>query len=127
MGGVIYPPNVALDLTDIGVDGDSLRCLTPLILCCQADQNSNGGLRGGWRFPNGSYVDSRSSGSNMSMSREASSVLLHRRNNVMFPIGVYTCEVPDYRTTLRKLSVHLYVGHVTGKELLFDALNYYTY
>ena len=51
MDGVIYSPNVALDLTDIGVDGDSLRCLTPLTSCCRnADIPNSDGTLGDWIF-----------------------------------------------------------------------------
>ena len=107
---------MALDLTDIGVDGNSLRCLTPLIPCCSGFYNPNGGALGGWRFPDESHVPSRSSGNDISRTRGASSVLLHHSNNVMFPTGVYTCEIPDNSTTTRELNVYLYAGRLTGKE-----------
>ena len=116
LDGIIYPPNVALDLTDIGEDGDSLRCLTPLIPCCRGEDNPNGGAQGGWRFPNGSFVSGRNSGSDISRTKGASSVLLHRTNNAMFPTGVYTCEIPDNSTITRELNVYLYVGRLTGKQ-----------
>ena len=114
--GFIYSPNVALDFMDIGVDGNSLRCLTPLTQCCRGSENPNGGALGHWRFPEGSIVPSRSSGADLSRTRGASSVLLHRSNNVMSPTGVYTCEIPDNSTTTRELNVYLYAGRLTGKE-----------
>ena len=116
LDGVIYPPNVALDLTDIGVDGDSLRCLTPLIPCCRDSDNPNKAL-GSWRFPNGSLVPSRASGNDISRTRGASSVVLLCTNNMMSPTGVYTCEIPDNTTTTRELNVYLYAGRLTGKEM----------
>ena len=115
---------MALDLTDIGVDGNSLRCLTPLMPCCGGDDNPNGGGLGDWRFPDGSVVPSRSSGDDLSMTREASSILLHRINNVMSPTGVYTCEIPDNSTSTRKLDFYLYTGQVTSKELLCISVYY---
>ena len=60
---------MALDLTDIGVDGDSLRCLTPLIPCCRGSDNPNGGALGDWIFPNGSVVYSKSSSDDISRTR----------------------------------------------------------
>ena len=117
MDGGIYPPNVALDLTDIGVDGDSLRCLTPLISCCRGSDNPNGGALGNWRFPNRSIVYSRNSGNDISRTRGASSILLHRIYNVLLPTGVYTCEIPHNYTTTRELNVYLYAGRHTGKEM----------
>ena len=117
LDGVIYPPNVAPDLTDIGVDGDSLRCLTPLIPCCRGSDNPNGGALGGWRFPDGSFVPSRASGNYITRTRGASSVLLHLTNNVLSPTGVYSCETPDNTTTTRELNVYLYARRLTGKEM----------
>ena len=117
MSSVIYPPNVALDLTDIGVDGDSLRCLTPLTSCCRFSDNLNVGAQGDWTFPNGSRVESRSGGYDISRTREASSILLHRMYNVMSPTGVYTCEVPDNSNSTREMNVYLYGGNLTGKYI----------
>ena len=116
MDGVIYPPNVALDLTDIGVDGDSLRCLTPLIPCCRGSDNPEGRALGGWWFPDGSVVSSKSNGDDISRTRGASSVLLHRTNNVMSPTGVYTCKIPNNSSTTSELHVYLYAGQLTGKH-----------
>jgi len=48
LNGVIYPPNATLDLIDIGVDGSSLRYLTPLMPCCRGTDNPNGGALGDW-------------------------------------------------------------------------------
>ena len=107
---------MALDLTDIGVDGSSLRCLTPLTQCCRGDDNPNGGALGNWRFPDGSVVPSRISGEDISRTRGASSILLHRINNAMSPTGVYACAIPDNSTTTRQLNVYLYAGQLTGKE-----------
>ena len=120
MDGVIYPPNVALDLTDIGADEDSLRFLTPLITCCRSKDNLNVGALGRWRFPNGSLVPSRMNGYDISRSRNASSVLLHRINNVISPTGVYTCEIPDSSSTTTEINVFLYGRHITGKHYKRD-------
>ena len=117
LDGVTYPPNVALALTDIGVDGDSLRCLTPLIPCCRLSDNPNGGAQGDWRYPGGSIVPSRSSGQDISRTRGASSVLLHRVNNAMSPTGVYSCVIPYNSTTTGELKVYLYAGLLTGNDV----------
>ena len=47
---------------------------------------------------------------------EASSVLLHRTNNVMSPTGVYTCKIPDNSYATREMNVYLYAGQLTGKK-----------
>jgi len=78
LNGVLHKPNVALDLTEIGGDVNSLRCLTPHLLCCRGFYNRNGGALGNWRFPNESVVPNRNSGYSISRTRGASSVLLHR-------------------------------------------------
>ena len=106
---------MALNLTDIGEDGDALRCLTPLISCCRSDDNPNGGALGGWRLPNGLIVPNRTGGIDISRTRGASSVLLHLTNNVMTPTGVYTCEI-TYNSTTTKIYVYLYAPKLTGKD-----------
>ena len=117
LDGVIYPPNVALDLTDIGVDTNLLRCLTPLIPCCRGSDNPNGGALADWDFPNGSVVASKSTGNDISRTRGLSSVVLHRLDHVMSPTGVYTCEIPDNSNSTREMNVYLYAGHLTGKYI----------
>ena len=107
---------MVLDLTDIGVDGDSLRCITPLIPCCRGSDNPSGVAQGSWRYPNGTYVSSRyHSGNDISRTRGSSSVFLHRTNNVITPIGVYTCEIPDNSTVLREITVYLFRPPLLGK------------
>ena len=103
---------MALDLTDIGVDGNSLRCLTPLIPCCRGSNGSR--ALGGWKFPNESLVSSRNTRASISRTRGTSSVLLHRIKNVMSPTGVYTCEIPNNSTITLKLNVYCYIGQITG-------------
>jgi len=104
--GTFYPPNVALDLTDIGVDVDSLICVTPLILCCKGVDNPYGGFQGAWKFPDGSEVGHRDYNYGIFRTRGPGAVLLHRNSNVMSPAGVYTCEIPDRRNlTIRELNV----------------------
>ena len=113
LNGVIYPPNVALDLRDIGEDGNSLRCLTFVIPCCRASDNPNG-TRGIWRFPDKSVVHSKYHTNYTYRTRGHSSVLLHRINNVTSPTGVYTCEIPDNETLNRELHVYLYANQRPG-------------
>ena len=114
MKGIIYPPNASLNLTDIGVDGDSLRCHTPLISCCRKYDNPNNKTLGDWKFPNGSTVRSKNDDFNISRTRGHSSVLLHRNSNVTFPTGVYTCQIPDNSSSRRILYVYLYADQKPG-------------
>ena len=113
LNGVIYPPNVALDLRDIGQDGNSLRCLTFVIQCCNDSDNPNGS-RGSWRFPDESVVHSKNTINYISRTRGRSSVLLHRTNDVMSPNGVYTCQIPDNITLNSELHVYLYANQRPG-------------
>ena len=109
--GVIYPPNVTLNLSDIGTGRNSLRCITPLISCCGGPFSSSSGQ---WNFPNGSSVRSKSGGYNVSRTRGASSLLLHRRRNVMSPTGVYTCEIYVNISITRELYIFLYASLIPG-------------
>ena len=109
---------MALDLTDIGVDGDSLRCLTPLTSCCRsADIPNSDGTLGDWIFPNGSLAPTGFGVYDIS-TKGASSVILHRNSNLTLPTGVYTCEIPDNSRISREVNVYLYAGQLTGKEYL---------
>ena len=87
LNGVIYPPNVALDLRDIGEDGNSLRCLTFVIPCYKASDNQDGS-RGIWRFPDESVVHSKNHTNYIYRTRGQSSVILHHTDNVMSPTEV---------------------------------------
>ncbi len=107
--GSLYSTNSAIDLASIGVDGNALRCLTPLTLCCSTSS------LGDWRYPDRTFVHGISDGGSISRSRGPSSVILHRTNNAMSPIGVYTCEIPDTNGTIKQLDVYLYVGQLPGQ------------
>jgi len=118
LGNIVYLANATLNLRDIGEDEDSLRCLTPNKICCRNADHPNNNSRGDWKFPNGSTVQSKSKGVNISRSRGASSVLLHRSDNVTSPTGVYSCEVVDMSNTTIILNVYLYVNQASGIIML---------
>ncbi len=114
LNGSLYSTNSAIDLASIGADRNALRCLTPLTLCCRGSDTGTSSL-GYWRYPDRAFVQSISDGDSISRSRGPSSVILHRTNNAMSPIGVYTCEIPDTNGTIKQLDVYLYVGQLPGQ------------
>ena len=113
LNGELYSSNVALNLTSIGEKQDSLRCVTPFTECCHRRDNSNTKNRGNWKFPNGKTLRNEHK-NNIYRSRASSSVLLHRKKNVFYPTGVYTCEIPDSNNITRVLHVHLYANITSG-------------
>ncbi len=110
----MYSTNSAIDFASIGADRNALRCLTPLTSCCRSSDTGTSSL-GSWKYPNRAFVPSRISGDSISRSRGPSSVILHRTNNAMSPIGVYTCEIPVINGTIKQLDVYLYVGQLPGQ------------
>ncbi len=112
--GSLYSTNSAIDLTSIGADRNALMCLTPLTLCCRGSDTGTSAL-GSWRYPDRTFVLSRISGDSISRTRGPSSVILHRTNSAVSPIGVYTCEIPDANGTIKQLDVYLYVGQLPGQ------------
>ena len=116
MEGTPYLNNSVVALTAIGADNNALVCLTNFTACCSNSETGGTISLGDWRLPDGSLVPGGASGSTASIirTRGASAVLLHRRNNVMVPTGVFTCEVPDASGVLRFVYIYIYVGQVPG-------------
>ena len=114
LAGSLYSTNSAINLASIGADRNALRCLTPLTLCCRSSDTGTSSL-GSWRYPDRTFVHTRSGGDSISRTRGPSSVILHRTNNAMSPTGVYTCEIPDDNGTITQLDVYLYVGQIPGQ------------
>ena len=116
MKGTPYLNNSVVALTAIGADNNALICLTNFTACCRNSDTGGTGSLGKWRMPDGSLVPGGASGStaNIIRTRGASAVLLHRRNYVMVPMGLFTCEVPDASGVLRFVYIYIYVGQVPG-------------
>ena len=89
-GGVVYPNNSIFYLSAIGEGESSLFCVTNKTECCR-----NPNRFGEWFFPNGSMVPSTGSNWDFFRGRADKLVRLSRRNNAMFPTGIYQCKVPD--------------------------------
>ena len=87
-------------LSDIGEGSNALFCLTDRTQCC--DNPSVGG----WKFPNGSFVTSRSD-SAINNINSFSSIRLNREGDVVGPTGIFTCNIPDQTSTT---ILNLYIG-----------------
>ena len=111
-----YLNNSIVALTSIGADNTALICLTNFTACCSNNATGGSGSLGDWRLPDGSLVPGWAFGSTASITRTRgrSAVLFHRRNNVMDPYGLFSCEVPDASGVLRFLYIYVYVGQVPG-------------
>ncbi len=69
---------------------------------CRGSDNPNGGAVGNWLYPDGTIVLGINANPNGDITRSfhTQQIRLNRkRTNVMFPTGVYTCEVPDESNT----------------------------
>lgn len=110
--GVLYSENSSINISAIAINDAALRCLTPSITCCV---NDDGMVLGRWKFPNGSTVPSN--GDKLYATGGPSSVVLHKINNIKIPSGIYTCEIPDIRGTLKLLNAYLHTGKLPGREI----------
>ena len=111
----VYTNNSNVHITDIGERGNgALLCFTDLTECCKVDRNRS--ALGEWIYPNGSTVGVNSTGQEFYKNRGPSRVRLHRRENVISPIGHFCCEVPD--ATLTHVRICVNVGESTQ---LYDA------
>ena len=100
LNGVQYPNNSVINIEAIGRNREALICQTNKRPCCATPPNR----AGEWYYPNGTLVPIEVKGSAIYRDREdEGQVRLNRKNNVIHPIGVYRCEVPDAQNIKRSL------------------------
>ena len=78
-------------------------CVTDNPNCCRYPDRF-----GEWYFPNGSAVRIERYGDDFYRDRGRRTVRLNRRNNAVYPTGIYHCELPDRNGINRTLYVELY-------------------
>ncbi len=114
LSGTVYLHGDTIPITDVGDGfpgadnppdpGPSLVCVTSNVntLCCRGSDHPGNGAVGNWLYPNGSIVLGNSANPNGDFTRNSHTQqirLNRKRTDVMSPIGVYTCEVPDETNT----------------------------
>ena len=97
-----YLNNSGVMISSIGEGDDALMCVTDKPDCCRFPHF------GEWYFPNGSSVRTFGHGHDFYRNRGPQTVRLNRRNNAMYPTGIYHCELPDRNGINRTLYVELY-------------------
>ncbi len=113
MNGTVYLPGDIVNITDVGGSyltecssinqndtGLSLVCNTSNVntMCCRGSDHPGDGSVGNWLYPNGTIVLGNSANPNGDFTRSSHSEqirLNRKRPDVLYPTGVYTCEVPD--------------------------------
>ena len=91
-------------LSDIGEGSNALFCLTDRTRCCTTEA---GDARGGWRFPDDSFVTYNNTNLNSYQIRGYSSIRFNRMTDAVVPTGIYRCRLPDEETSSGK---NLYIG-----------------
>ena len=109
--------NTVVVITEIGDADTTLNCITELIPCCANIMNRFGD----WYYPNGSDVHRNSDGYSFYRSRRdavvngvSGAAILNRRHNVMDPVGIYRCNIPDRNGMAQNLYVGLYATATNG-------------
>ncbi len=110
MSGTIYRPGENIPITDVGDSffnetikpddpGPSLVCVTSNVNtnCCRAADHPGSGGVGNWSYPDGTIVLGNSNNTEgFTRSYHFQQLRLNRkRHDIISPIGVFTCEVPD--------------------------------
>ena len=128
MGNKEYLSGQLVNITDIGEQpanrsdpGSTLVCVTSNVNmdCCRSsDRSGNGGI-GDWYYPNGSTVNSGSSGKGQNFTRYLyrHQVRLASEGVPEGPLGVYRCEIPD--GSGRKIAANINVINVLSGKLNF--------
>ncbi len=115
MSGTVYLPGDTIPIIDVGDGfpgtsnptdpGPSLVCVTSNIntMCCRGADHPGSGAVGNWLFPGDNIVLGNSDPNRTEDFTRSSNIqqirLNRKRPDVMFPTGVYTCEVPDESDT----------------------------
>ncbi len=114
MNSTIHLSGATIPITNVGDGvpsttkppdpGPSLVCNTSYVNtnCCRSSDHPGSGPVGNWRYPNGTIVlgNNVNPSGDITRSSHTQQIRLNRkRPDVMFPTGVYTCEVPDGSNT----------------------------
>ena len=103
--GVQYPNNSAINIEAIGENEEALICQTNKRPCCATPPYR----AGEWYYPNGTRVPVEGIGTAIYRNRgDEGQVRLNRRNDAVYPIGVYHCEIPDAQNIIRSVHVELF-------------------
>ena len=119
LGGVQYPNRSIINIREIGENDEALICQTNRRPCCQGPNRT-----GEWYYPNGSNLTIEGSGKDFYRNRgNDGEVRLNRRNNALYPTGIYRCEVPDARNIDRTVYVSLLRFGEYGRLIILDNNN----
>ena len=78
------------DVSNGGVVGVGVQCVTDLTTCCSGD----GPHRGDWYFPDGTILPFNSPNVGIYEIRVTQGVDLRRNTNANSPTGIYRCDIP---------------------------------
>ena len=93
-------------LSDIGDGSNALFCLTNRTQCCTTEAGLN---KGGWQFPNTTFVSLDDTSLDFYRIRGYSSVLLNRMSDAAVPTGIFTCRIPTNQSeTTTVLYIRVY-------------------
>ena len=116
LNGRLLPHNSIKLFSDIGEDSNALYCLTNNEQCCSGPPGARYGL---WRFPEGDDVSNDKNIADVYIRRGFSSIRLNRKRNVMMPIGIYTCLIPNSGGSNSTLQIGIY-SNISQGELLMS-------
>ena len=103
LNGKIFTNNSVVDINDIGEGDEALLCKTDKPNCCGTLPNRFGEFY----YPNGGRVPIRNRGEGFFRDRRDQRIRLNRRSGILFPTGVYHCEIPDSNDVMQKIFVNI--------------------
>ena len=108
LNGHLYRNNSIITFREIGVESDSMLCVTNNTECCRKGDNANGMTAlGNWYYPDESDIKPESTNP-IYKNRGPSVVRLHRKQNVSNPSGIYYCIIPDGNGTNQSIFIGVY-------------------
>ena len=112
-------------LSNIGEGRNALFCLTDRTQCCTTEAGLN---RGGWRFPNATFVSLDDTSHNFYQIRGYSSVRLNRMSDAVAPTGIFSCTIPsDQSETNTNLYIRIYDDAGEGVLEINACIDHYKY
>ena len=107
--GQRYYENEIVPLEDIEEQDHALLCLTTNRKCCSNTFTTSGKAIGEWYYPNNTKVPVSSSNSLVYRNRWNGTVRLNKRRGIWLQMqGIFTCEIPDSKETIRNLTIGIF-------------------
>ena len=99
----MFTNNSIISIGSIGEGENALLCKTDNSKCCRSRRNQIGEFY----YPNGVRVPNVRAGQGFFRNRGNQVIRLNRRPGILYPIGLYHCEIPDNNGVTQNIFAYL--------------------